>query len=102
MDLMEFMLSVSDSLMKFEKTYVTRKRGRRASEPTAEEEVGPSRSIRRTIQPEHNTRTDQTGHWPEMMTIKWPKMMTIVKEHVEFVEISVTYICVLLTDETVF
>ncbi|KRY14741.1 PiggyBac transposable element-derived protein 3, partial [Trichinella patagoniensis] len=59
MDLMEFMLSVSDSLMKFEKTYVTRKRGRRASEPTAEEEVGPSRSIRRTIQPEHNTRTDQ-------------------------------------------
>ncbi|KRY40457.1 PiggyBac transposable element-derived protein 3 [Trichinella spiralis] len=58
MDLMEFMLSVSDSLMKFEKTYVTRKRGRRPSEPTAEEEVGPSRFIRRTIQPEHNTCTN--------------------------------------------
>ncbi|XP_003369710.1 hypothetical protein Tsp_05119 [Trichinella spiralis] len=45
MDLMEFMLSVSDSLMKFEKTYVTRKRGRRPSEPTAEEE---GRDPRRT------------------------------------------------------
>ncbi|KRX12477.1 PiggyBac transposable element-derived protein 3 [Trichinella nelsoni] len=48
MDLMAFMLSVSDSLMKLEKTYVTRKRGRPQAELTAEEEEGPSRPVRRT------------------------------------------------------
>ncbi|KRZ11487.1 PiggyBac transposable element-derived protein 2 [Trichinella zimbabwensis] len=68
MDLMAFMLSVSDSLIKLEKTYVTRKRGRPQAELTAEEEAGPSRPVRRTRQPEDITRTDQTGHWPEMMT----------------------------------
>ncbi|KRX49859.1 PiggyBac transposable element-derived protein 3 [Trichinella murrelli] len=62
MDLMAFMLSVSDSLIKLEKTYVTRKRGRRPSEPTAEEEAGPSKTVRRTREPEDITRTDQTGH----------------------------------------
>ncbi|KRY21063.1 PiggyBac transposable element-derived protein 2 [Trichinella patagoniensis] len=70
MDLMTFMLSVSDSLIKLEKTYVTRKRGRPQAERTAEEEAGPSRSVRRTRQPEDITRTDQTGHWPEMMATK--------------------------------
>ncbi|KRZ88442.1 hypothetical protein T08_16614 [Trichinella sp. T8] len=62
MDLMAFMLSVSDSLIKLEKTHVTRKRGRRPSEPTAEEEAGPSKTVRRTREPEDITRTDQTGH----------------------------------------
>ncbi|KRX90820.1 PiggyBac transposable element-derived protein 2 [Trichinella pseudospiralis] len=70
MDLMAFMLSVSDSLIKLEKTYVTRKRGRRPSAPAAEEEAGPSNTVRRTREPEDITRTDQTGHWPEMMTTK--------------------------------
>ncbi|KRX69409.1 PiggyBac transposable element-derived protein 2 [Trichinella sp. T6] len=70
MDLMAFMLSVSDSLIKLEKTYVTRKCGRRPSEPPAEEEAGPSKTVRRTREPEDITRTDQTGHWPEMMTTK--------------------------------
>ncbi|KRZ43135.1 PiggyBac transposable element-derived protein 2 [Trichinella pseudospiralis] len=70
MDLMAFMLSVSDSLIKLEKTYVTRKRGRRPSAPAAEEEAGPSKTVRRTREPEDITRTDQTGHWPEMMTTK--------------------------------
>ncbi|KRX74236.1 PiggyBac transposable element-derived protein 2 [Trichinella sp. T6] len=70
MDLMTFMLSVSNSLIKLEKTYVTRKRGRPQAESTAEEEAGPSRSVRRTRQPEDITRTDQTGHWPEMMATK--------------------------------
>ncbi|KAL1233915.1 PiggyBac transposable element-derived protein [Trichinella pseudospiralis] len=68
MDLMAFMLSVSDSLIKLEKTYVTRKRGRRPSAPTAEEEA--SNTVRRTRELEDITRTDQTGHWPEMMTTK--------------------------------
>ncbi|KRY45324.1 hypothetical protein T03_10195 [Trichinella britovi] len=62
MDLMAFMLSVSDSLIKLEKTHVTRKRGRRPSEPTAEEEAGPCKTVRRTREPEDITRTDQTGH----------------------------------------
>ncbi|KRZ84541.1 PiggyBac transposable element-derived protein 2 [Trichinella sp. T8] len=70
MDLMAFMLSVSDSLIKLEKTYVTRKRGRPQAERTAEEEAGPSRPVRRTRQAEDITRTDQTGHWPEMMATK--------------------------------
>ncbi|XP_003369242.1 hypothetical protein Tsp_04665 [Trichinella spiralis] len=70
MDLMTFMLSVSDSLIKLEKTYVTRKRGRPQAELTVEEEAGPSRPVRRTRQPEDITRADQTGHWPEMMTTK--------------------------------
>ncbi|KRZ68528.1 hypothetical protein T10_3787 [Trichinella papuae] len=70
MDLMEFMLSVSDSLIKLEKTYVTRKRDRPQTEHTDEEEVSPSRPVRRTTQPLDIAPTDQTGHWPEMMTCK--------------------------------
>ncbi|KRY17736.1 hypothetical protein T12_4465 [Trichinella patagoniensis] len=62
--------SSSDSLIKLEKTYVTRKRGRPQAELTAEEEAGPSKTVRRTREPEDITRTDQTGHWPEMMTTK--------------------------------
>ncbi|KRX78792.1 hypothetical protein T06_3240, partial [Trichinella sp. T6] len=69
MDLMAFMLSVSDSLIKLEKTYDAQARTA-ANERTAEEEASPSRPVRRTRQPEDITRTDQTGHWPEMMATK--------------------------------
>ncbi|KRZ88615.1 hypothetical protein T08_3729 [Trichinella sp. T8] len=45
MDLMEFMLSVSESLIKLEKLYIKRKRGRPEAQRTAEKEPGPSGSV---------------------------------------------------------
>ncbi|KRY10245.1 PiggyBac transposable element-derived protein 2 [Trichinella patagoniensis] len=62
MDLMEFMLSVSESSIKLEKLYIKRKRGRPEAQRTAEKEPGPSRS--------DTTQSDQTAHWPEMVTSK--------------------------------
>ncbi|KRX58005.1 hypothetical protein T06_4736 [Trichinella sp. T6] len=98
MDLMALMLSVSDSLMKLEKTYVTRKRGRPQAELTAEE-AGPSKTVRKTREPEDITRTDQTGHWPEMMKTK--KRCRVCHRTCQ-VRCMKCDICVLLPDETVF
>ncbi|KRX53876.1 hypothetical protein T09_7470 [Trichinella sp. T9] len=45
MDLMEFMLSVSESSIKLEKLYIKRKRGRPEAQRTAKKEPGPSGSV---------------------------------------------------------
>ncbi|KRX18444.1 hypothetical protein T07_445 [Trichinella nelsoni] len=68
-NLMEFMLSVSASSFKLEKLYIKCKRGWPEAQRAAEKEPGPSRPVWRS-RPEHTTRSNQTAHWPEMVTSK--------------------------------